>query len=256
MKKEEERFAESSLMEGMISFRAVIDGIKEGINTRRIVKVLYDKARLKHIASHLRYIRAMGKEYGFAVEESDDATIASLAVGTSHGGILTFCTDRELPKLSDITHKDGFYVLLGGIEDPYNFGYALRSLYAAGADGVILPKRNWMTAAGVVCRASAGASEQMPLFVSESDSEIISFFHEKGYRIVTSALENAKPLKEANLKRPLLLAIGGEKRGLSKEMLAASDETVRIDYGRVFKESLSAASATAILAFAVLDRNS
>ncbi|MBQ7364788.1 MAG: RNA methyltransferase, partial [Clostridia bacterium] len=214
-----------------------------------------DKARIRHIASHLRYIRAMGLEYGFPVEETDSETIAAYAVGSSHGGILTFCTDRTLPALTEIGKQDGFYVMLNGIEDPYNFGYALRSLYASGADGVILSKRNWMTAAGVVSRASAGASEQMPLYVAENEAEVIRVFHGKGYRIVSADLENSKPMKDADLRRPLLLAIGGEKRGLSKELLSVSDEIVRIDYGREFKESLSAASAAAILSFAVLSQN-
>ena len=255
MKKEESRFIESTVMEGMISFRAVIEGIKKGVNTRRITKVIYDAAKERNLASHLRYIRAMGKEYGFDVEKVNAETIASLAIGTSHGGLLTLCTDRPLPHVSEIEHKNGFFVMLDGIEDPYNFGYALRSLYAAGVDGVILPKRNWMTAAGVVSRSSAGAAEMLPLYLSESEGEVADILHEKGYRIVCADLNDAKPMRQADLTRPLLLAIGGEKRGLAKELLAKADERVRIDYGRAFSESLSAASAAAILAFAVLDQN-
>lgn len=255
MKKEESRFIESTVMEGMISFRAVIDGIKSGVNTRKIIKVLYDAQKGKSLSSHLRYIRAMGKEYNFPVEETDSETIASLAIGTSHGGLLTLCTDRALPDLSEIREEKGFFVMLDGIEDPYNFGYALRSLYAAGVDGVILPPRNWMTAAGVVSRSSAGASETMPLYLAKSEEAVARIFHEKGYRVVCADLDNSKPMKEANLSRPLLLAVGGEKRGLSKDLLAAADEIVRIDYGRAFRQSLSAASAAAILAFAVLDQN-
>lgn len=255
MIKEENRFIDSTVMEGMISFRAVINGIKSGVNTRRIVKVLYDRKKAKKLASHLRYIYAMSREYGFAVEETDDATIDSLAIGASHGGLLTVCTDRALENVTAIDRENGFFVMLDGIEDPYNFGYALRSLYAAGVDGVILPKRNWMTAAGVVSRSSAGASEVLPMYLSESENEVITAFRQKGYRIVSADLENSKPMKEANLTRPLLLAVGGEKRGLSKELLNASDEIVRIDYGRPFDESLSAASAAAILGFAVLAQN-
>lgn len=255
MKKEENRFIDSAVMEGMISFRAVIDGIKSGINTRKIVKVLFDKAKKKNLASHLRYIRAMSLEYGFPIEETNADGINALAIGTSHGGLLTVCTDRALPKIDEITEENGFFVMLDGIEDPYNFGYALRSLYAAGVDGIVLPKRNWMTAAGVVSRASAGASEVLPLYLSDSEESVVATFHEKGYRIVSADLDNSKPMKDADLSRPILLAVGGEKRGLSKELLKASDEIVRIDYGRPFRESLSAASAASILGFAVLAQN-
>ena len=93
------------------------------------------------------------------------------------------------------------------------------------------------------------------MYLSENEADVVKAFHEKGYRIVCADLDNSKPMKDADLTRPLLLAIGGEKRGLSKELLENADEIVRIDYGRPFKESLSAASASAILAFAVLSQN-
>jgi 23S rRNA (guanosine2251-2'-O)-methyltransferase len=60
---------------------------------------------------------------------------------------------------------------------------------------------------------------------------------------------------DANLQFPVLLVIGGEKRGISAALLAQSDCTVRIDYGRNFRGSLSAASAATVLAFEVLRQN-
>lgn len=256
MKKEESRFQNSNIMEGMISFRAVIRGIENGVSDRKIEKVIFDTAKKKNLKGHLSYIRAMSAKYHFEIEEVSKEEIESLAIGSSHGGILTFTSDRSLPTLCEIPQKDGFYVLLNGIEDPYNFGYALRSLYAAGVDGIIVGKRNWMTAAGVVCRASAGASEEMPVYVCESETEAASFFQKNGYRLVAADLENSTPMTQANLKKPLLLAVGGEKRGIASELLAMADEIVRIEYGREFKESLSAASAASILSFFVLAQNS
>ena len=148
----------------------------------------------------------------------------------------------------------GFYVMIEGIEDPYNFGYALRSLYASGVDGVILPPRNWMTAAGVVARSSAGASEQLRMWVAEPDA-IAPFFHAHGYRMVCAGIRDSVSLYEADLKSPLVLVIGGEKRGISRTVMDQSDLTVRIDYASDFNGSLSSAAATAVLAFEVLRQN-
>ena len=256
MKKEETRFADSNIMEGMVSFRAVIRGIESGVSNRKIEKVIFDTARKKNLKSHLSYIRAMSAKYNFPIEEVTKETIESLAIGSSHGGLLIFTSERTLPTLSEIPKKDGFYVLLNGIEDPYNFGYALRSLYAAGVDGIIVGKRNWMSAAGVVCRASAGASEEMPVYIAESETDAAKLFKQSGYRFVAADLENSTPMTKANLKKPILLAVGGEKRGLAADLLAMADEIVRIDYGREFKEALSAASAASILSFFVLAQNS
>ena len=47
MKKEESRFGQSNIMEGMISFRAVIRGIESGISDRKIEKVMFDTTRKK-----------------------------------------------------------------------------------------------------------------------------------------------------------------------------------------------------------------
>ena len=144
--------------------------------------------------------------------------------------------------------------MIEGIEDPYNFGYALRTIYAAGADGVILTKRNWMSAAGVVCRSSAGASEMLTMFTEEG-TVAANVFKEKGYTIAAAGIRNSVSAFESNLKKPIFLIVGGEKRGISASLLEKADQIVRLDYGRDFNGSLSAASAASILAYEVLRQN-
>ena len=85
MQKEDSRFAESTIMEGMISFRAVIKGIESGISDRPILRVLYDKNRTKQLAGHLSYVKAMHYQYGFELCPVDGGEIDALATGTSHG---------------------------------------------------------------------------------------------------------------------------------------------------------------------------
>ena len=45
----------------------------------------------------------------------------------------------------------------------------------------------------------------------------------------------------------LLLVVGGEKRGISRKILDASDAVVRVDYGREFRGSLSSSAACAVM---------
>ena len=108
--------------------------------------------------------------------------------------------------------------LLDGVEDPYNFGQALRSLYAAGVDGVILNARDWQSAAGVVARASAGASERLALAKVESIGEAISFAQATGLTVACSEYSRrALSCYEVDLTVPLLLLLGGEKRGIASK---------------------------------------
>jgi 23S rRNA (guanosine2251-2'-O)-methyltransferase len=81
-------------------------------------------------------------------------------------------------------------------------------------------------------------------------------FHERGYRVLCAGIRDSVSLYESNMKRPLLLVVGGEKRGISRAVLDRADQVVRIDYGREFRGSLSAASAATVLGFEVLRQNS
>ena len=144
--------------------------------------------------------------------------------------------------------------MLEGIEDPYNFGYSLRSLYATGCDGIILTERNWMSAAGVVARSSAGASELFPIFKSDP-IDAAKFFKEQGYTIVCADENTDNVLGKCELKLPLLLIVGGEKRGISSALIKHADLKVKINYNRDFHASLSAASATPMFAYEIMRQN-
>ena len=112
-----------------------------------------------------------------------------------------------------------------------------------------------MTAAGVVCRASAGASELSRLFTCEPE-KALSMFKNKKYKCIASdKTKDAVSSYDADLTKPVLLAIGGERRGLSQSVLNNCDQTIVIDYGRNFRAALSAASAATILAFEIRRQN-
>ena len=253
MLKEEQRFADSNILEGMTSISALLNS--NGVNDRKIEKVLIDRAKRKSKAAQIGYLTAKSHELGFPVEFVEAEEIEKLSVGNTHGGILALCTARTIPplKLEDIS-PNRFYVYLEGIEDPYNFGYAIRSLYAAGVSGVILPPRNWMSAGGVVARASAGASECLPLFEAEGE-DAVKLFREAGYKILCAGIRDSVSVFDEEFPYPVLLVVGGEKRGISRTLLDAADRIVRIDYGRDFSGSLSAASAATVLAFEIFRQN-
>ena len=256
MLKEETKFIDSCVFEGMTSIRAIIKGIDAGINERKIEKIVFDSKKLKKISKEIGYLKAVSSKYGFELEGSDSDTIESYTLGNSHGGIIALCGERKISPLSSLssTEKNGFYVMIQGIEDPYNFGYALRSLYACGCTGIVLPERNWMSAAGVVARSSAGASELFPIYSAEA-IQAAEFFKSQGYAIVCADEKTENVLGKCELPLPLLLIVGGEKRGISAELMSLADTIVKIPYARHFPASLSAASATTILAYEIARQN-
>ena len=257
MMKESEKFSDSSLLEGMTSLRAALRGIDRGVNSRQVLRVIYAAERKKKLARDLAFLASVRDKYGFSIIESSLSEIDERTLGSSHGGIIAECSDRIFDRLADSIDRispSGFYVMLEGIEDPYNFGYALRSLYAAGVDGIILGDRNWMTVAGVVARASAGASELFPVYIA-SPAEAAELFHGLGYRIVCADIRTEHLLEETEIPYPVLLVVGGERRGISRAVLDLADLKVRISYGREFRASLSAASAATVLSYEIFRQN-
>lgn len=256
MQKEELKFKDSTIFEGMTSIRAIIRGIDVGINDRRIEKILFDKEKLKKISKEVGYLRAVSQKYGFELVETTGRELEKITLGNSHGGLVAITGERTLPYLDENSEilSHGFYVMIEGIEDPYNFGYSLRSLYAMGCSGVILTERNWMSAAGVVCRSSAGASEMFTVYKS-NPTDCVNYFKAKGYTVVCADENTDNILGKCELKLPILLIVGGEKRGISRAVIDSADILVKIDYGREFNASLSAASATTMFSYEISRQN-
>ncbi len=251
MKKEIEKEKASSFAEGAISILTILE------NSTRPIEAVYllDFKKLETDRKIARVKKLCG-EKGIPFLKCDEEFINTNTVGSTHAGLIAEVGDRRYSEISSVFEKkDGFVCLIDGIEDPYNFAYSIRSLYAAGVDAVILSKRNWMTAAGVCIRGSAGATELVDCAVYEDKDELISTAKNAGYKIVCADVNTDTLYTAPVLSKPLFLIVGGEKRGISSAFMEAADDIVKINYGRDFPRALTAAAATSILAFEVLRQN-
>ncbi len=100
-----------------------------------------------------------------------------------------------------------FVLFLDGVDDGRNLGYAIRSAEAFGVQAVILRRRAWDFDGAAVSRASSGAFERMPVVIAEEAPP--------GLALIGCMDGASKTIYDEDLTRPLALAIGGEKRGLS-----------------------------------------
>lgn len=246
-----------TVVEGMTSVSAVINAALSKKSARKILRVLVSQDVIAKKRREVGFLRAKSPELSYSLEIVDSHIIDEVCRGTTHGGIAAFCGQRVFPPLSgaDIP-KNGFIAALEGIEDPYNLGYTVRSLYAAGADAILLPERNWMDSGSesTVIKSSAGTIELSEVYCGPL-ADAASLLKASGYKAVCAGIRNSVSLQEANLSRPILLIIGGEKRGISRSLLELGDFSVRIDYARNFIGSLTTASSAAVIAFEVMRQN-
>jgi len=142
--------------------------------------------------------------------------------------------------------------MLDGVEDPFNYAQAVRALYAAGVDGLVV-RRNWETAVGIVTRSSAGATELLPTAQAASAEEAAAVFRAAGMRVACAVTTpTATELADADLSGPMFVLIGGERRGVTRSLVELADLLVRIGYGRETAPPLGTAAAAAIVAFEAL----
>ena len=200
-------------------------------------------------------LRALARERDVIIERVEGELIEELARGRTHGGVVGLAGARRestVPQLLAEVGEGSLVVMLDGIEDPFNFGQAVRALYAAGVDGIVV-RRSWETAVATVTRASAGATELMPVAWTTSAEDAAATSRMAGMRVACAiADDDAEPLGSADLTGGLFLLIGGERRGVTRSFIEQADQRIRITYGRERAPDLGAATSAAIIGFEAL----
>ena len=250
MKKDLEKRGDSCFAEGALSILSVIR------HASRPVHGIYVLPSAKKDEKNILRLLSLARKKKIPIIPSTEEFFASVTTGHTHGGVIAQVGEREMKTPEEVlAEANGFAFLICGIEDPFNFGCAVRSFYAAGAGGMLLTPRNWLSAAGVTIRSSAGTSEALPCACYDSPEELCQLAHRMGYRIVCASETDSVDLYSAELKKPLLMIVGGEKRGISASLMNLADTVVKIPYARHFPASLSAASATTIIAYEIARQN-
>jgi 23S rRNA (guanosine2251-2'-O)-methyltransferase len=239
-----------AVLEGFVSVQAALEAESREIHT---IYVRHDKQDRS-----VHRLESTARSLSVPFERVSSDVIDAHASGKTHGGIVALAGPRRFVSLEGLVRDSvrPFVAMLDGIEDPYNFGSAVRALYSAGADGLVVRPRNWMSAAGVVARSSAGATELMSTAVAETASEAAATFRAHGLTIACATKDKAISIYQADLAVPVFVVIGGEKRGITRSFVDQADLRLKIPYGRRFNRSLGTASAVAVLAFEIMRQRS
>jgi 23S rRNA (guanosine2251-2'-O)-methyltransferase len=139
-------------------------------------------------------------------------------------------------------------VLVDRVVDPRNLGAILRTSAAAGATGVLLAADATVGVTPVVCKASAGATERVPIAREAKPAKRIESLRDSGFRAVGLDPRGHSAWHEETLTGRVLFIAGGEAGGPRPSVLRACDHRLAIPMaGGV--ESLNVAIALGVLLF-------
>ncbi len=230
------------IIEGALAVKAVLESKR-----RHIHRLILEQSKR---SKDINYMIALANQRKLTIDVVDALKIKELAQGKTHGGVLLECDARDYDTVDQlIESKAPRLVLIEGVEDPFNLGQMMRTIYVAGFDGVLLSHRDWSHVEATLLKSSAGAFERL-MMIQMTDVAELKHLKAAGYTVaVTHRSPQSVAYQSYAYPTPLVLAIGGELRGLSRSVLELADDAIRIDYPSHVKLALNAVSACALLVF-------
>ncbi len=194
------------------------------------------------------------RELGVPVRQVSREELARLAQAGQHQGVVAVTSEKQYSDVDDILKarrgERAFVLVLDGIEDPHNLGAALRSADAAGADGIVIPERRAVGVTATVAKASAGASEHVPVARVTNINRALEELKAHNIWIVGLDERGTQSYDEIDYNMDCALVLGAEGKGLHDLVRRHCDFVVRIPMqGGV--ASLNVSVAAGIVAFEV-----
>jgi 23S rRNA (guanosine2251-2'-O)-methyltransferase len=140
---------------------------------------------------------------------------------------------------------------LDGVQDPHNLGACLRTADACGALAVIVPRDRAAQVTPAVRKVAAGAAETTPVVAVTNLVRTLKLLKDAGLWIVGADAAAATPVREVDLKGPVVLVLGAEGSGLRHLTKQNCDFLVSLPQ-RGTVESLNVSVAAAMLLYEAL----
>jgi 23S rRNA (guanosine2251-2'-O)-methyltransferase len=171
-----------------------------------------------------------------------------LAGNAAHQGVVAVTSAKQYSELDDVIEakrgRYSFIVVLDGVEDPHNLGALLRTADAAGADGVIIPERRAVGVTGTVTKASAGASEHLPIAKVTNIARTVEEVKDRNIWTVGLDERGKQTYDEVDYNMDCALVLGAEGKGLHELVKKKCDFLVSIPMlGKVPSLNVSVAGA-------------
>lgn len=203
----------------------------------------------------------MAKDRNIPIKQVNEQKLNNMSNGASHQGVIAMgaCAEyvdvEDILKIAESKGEDPFIIICDEIEDPHNLGAIIRTAEAAGAHGIIIPKRRSASLNHTVFKTSAGAASWLPVARVSNLAAAIDLLKDKGVWIygADGAGENYSGVR---LDGPIGLVVGSEGFGMGRLIKEKCDFLLSLPMaGKI--TSLNASVAAGIFMYEIVrQRNS
>ena len=194
---------------------------------------------------------AAAKDAGVALRMLPADQIERMAGRGVHNGVVAEVSETTYADFDEIVEREetAFVLILDGITDPQNFGAIVRVADGFGVNLVVIPEHDSVGLTPVAVKASAGASEWVPIAQVTNLARAIERLQKEGFWVYGAAPGGDAP-SAIDFRGKVALVLGNEGKGIRRNVLEHCDRTVTIPM-RGHVESFNVASAAAVLCYEV-----
>ena len=241
---------------------SVNDGGEIIVGRNAVLEALSSDVQLDKIfvADHrftgsLNRIVAMAKQKGLVVKQVSEQKLRFMSGTDSHQGVVATASCARYASVQDIlarakeSGQPPFIILADGVEDPHNLGAIIRTAEAAGAHGIIIPKRRSASLTPIVQKTSAGAVNHLPVARVPNLPAEMDRLKQEGLWFYAADMKGSNWC-EQDYSGACGLVIGSEGEGVSRLVMEKCDFRVSLPMlGKV--TSLNASVAGGILMYEI-----
>jgi len=227
-----------------------INSVTEALKARGRAFSWVGVAKERHDLRLQRVIEECRRQ-GVALRFVGRTELDRLAGNNAHQGVVAVTSAKQYNDLDDVVEaKRGPYsliVVLDGVEDPHNLGAILRTADAAGANGVVIPERRAAGVTGTVAKASAGASEHLPVTKVTNIARTLDELKSRNVWTVGLDERGSKSYDSLDYKMDCAVVLGAEGKGLHDLVAKKCDFLVSIPmFGKVPSLNVSVAAGVVL----------
>lgn len=200
-------------------------------------------------------IIAMAREKGIPVKNVNQVKLDNMTAFANHQGVAAVTSAYEYKSVDDILKiaeekgEDPFIIICDELEDAHNLGAIIRTAEAAGAHGIIIPKRHGVGLTAIVAKISVGAAEYMPVARVSNLASTIDELKKKNIWVYGADMDG-QDYCSTDFSGGVALVIGSEGFGISRLIREKCDVMVSLPM-RGHINSLNASVAAGILMYEV-----
>lgn len=230
-------------------------------NPGKIKRFYYTEERMNSFGELCRFLAKRRVPYN---KVKDEKELEKLCGSVHHQGVVVMIEQPEiLPLDSDITDRwlreNESALLLDRVGNANNLGAIVRSAAFFGVKNVIIPLNEAQSSVTTSSyRVAQGGMEYVNIYSIKSIAKLLMALKGKMVRLGTdvNASVPVEKIRELKKEKPVIIVLGNEENGISREVKENCDELVIIPFNDSFEkeenrpiESLNVAQAAAIVLY-------